>query len=157
MTQTADIFEEKRRKMVEEQIVQRGIRDKKVIAALEKIPRHEFIPLAARADAYDDKPVPIGHEQTISQPYIVALMTEALDIKPGEKVLEIGTGSGYQAAVLAELGAETSSIEIIPQIADFARTNLEKTGYGSVKVKTGDGFQGSAVATKDNSGIKMEV
>lgn len=135
-------FSLQRKKMVIEQIIQRKIKDPKVIQALEKIPRHLFIPKEYWSQAYEDKPVSIGFQQTISQPYIVALMTEVLNLKPGEKVLEIGTGSGYQAALLAELGAETYSIEIIPELAKFALENLKQTGYEKVQVKTGDGYLG---------------
>ncbi|OGR53609.1 MAG: protein-L-isoaspartate O-methyltransferase [Elusimicrobia bacterium RIFCSPLOWO2_02_FULL_39_32] len=135
-------FSQQRKKMVLEQVIQRKIKDPKVIKALEKVPRHLFIPKESWSQAYEDKPVSIGFQQTISQPYIVALMTEVLSLKPGEKVLEIGTGSGYQAALLAELGAETYSIEIIPELAKFAKKNLKQTGYEKIQVKTGDGYLG---------------
>ncbi len=131
-----------RKSMIENQIVRRNVLDPEVIRAMEKIPRDLFVPEPQRAEAYEDRPLPIGYGQTISQPYIVALMTEALRIKKGEKVLEIGAGSGYQAAVLAEIGAETYTVEIVPELAKFARENLKKTGYGSVQVKAGDGYQG---------------
>lgn len=131
-----------RKKMVDEQIIQRNIRDDRVIAAMGKVPRHLFIPEENRADAYEDRPVPIGHGQTISQPYIVSLMTESLQIKKGEKILEIGTGSGYQAAILKEMDAQVYTIEIIPELAAFAEQNLNQTGYSTVKVKTGDGYLG---------------
>lgn len=133
---------QQRKKMVTEQIIARDIRDKRVIQVMEKVPRHLFIPEEYRSEAYEDRPIPIGFSQTISQPYIVALMTEALNIKKGDKVLEIGTGSGYQAAILEELGAKTFTIEIIPELAEFAEENLKRTGYPSVKVKIGDGYQG---------------
>lgn len=137
-----DFFSSSRKEMIEDQIVKRNVRDPEVIRAMRKIPRHLFIPEAQRNEAYEDKPVPIGYGQTISQPYIVALMTESLRLKKGEKVLEIGTGSGYQAAVLQEIGAKTFSIEIIPELAKFAQANLQQTGYASVQVKNGDGYQG---------------
>jgi protein-L-isoaspartate(D-aspartate) O-methyltransferase len=123
---------------------QYGIGNERVLQAMGRVRRHLFIPEAFRsgADAYGDHPCPIGHQQTISQPYIVAYMTEVLRVKEGERVLEIGTGSGYQAAVLAELGAEVYSIEIIPELADHARQVLAGEGYTRVRVKTGDGYQG---------------
>lgn len=115
-----------------------------ILAAMSKVRRHEFIPAQFRnmADAYADGPCPIGHRQTISQPYIVAYMTEKLALKPGDKVLEIGTGSGYQAAVLAECGADVYSIEIIPELARHARAVLDAEGYQRVHVLTGDGYKG---------------
>ena len=128
--------------MIEEQIVSRGIKDPKVVGAMEKVPRHLFIPEETRRASYEDAPVPIGYGQTISQPYIVALMTESLGLEPGQKVLEIGTGSGYQAAILKELGADIFTIEIIPELARFARANLNRAGYPGVKVKTGNGHEG---------------
>jgi protein-L-isoaspartate(D-aspartate) O-methyltransferase len=120
------------------------IRDGCVLRAMEKIPRHLFIPETFRsfADPYGDHPCPIGRDQTISQPYIVAYMTETLNLQPGEKVLEIGTGSGYQAAVLAELGAEVYTIEIVPELAGHAQTVLEEQGYTNVQVRCGDGYKG---------------
>lgn len=128
--------------MVEEQIEARGIRDAALLAALRKVPRHEFVPAAWRAQAYEDHPLPIGEDQTISQPYIVAEMTAALHLSPGEKVLEIGTGSGYQAAVLAELGARVFTIEIVPALAQKAAADLKRLGYGHVSTRCGDGFRG---------------
>lgn len=121
-----------------------GIRNEQVLAAMSKVRRHLFIPEAyrSRLDAYGDYPCPIGHGQTISQPYIVAYMTEKINIKPGDKVLEIGTGSGYQAAVLAECGADVYSIEIVPELANHARTALVGEGYTRVHVLTGDGYKG---------------
>lgn len=121
-----------------------GIKDARVLAAMSKVRRHMFIPenYRSRLDAYGDHPCPIGHDQTISQPYIVAYMTEKINPKPGEKVLEIGTGSGYQAAILAECGAEVYSIELIPELAQHARTALANEGYKKVHVLTGDGYKG---------------
>jgi protein-L-isoaspartate(D-aspartate) O-methyltransferase len=121
-----------------------GIRDERILAPMAKIRRHEFIPAPLRqhGDAYGDHPCPIGFEQTISQPYIVAYMTERLALKSGERVLEIGTGSGYQAAILAELGAEVYSIEIIAQLAERARKALAQEGYAQVNLLTGDGYKG---------------
>lgn len=121
-----------------------GIRDPDVLRAMSTVRRHAFIPEAYRhvADPYGDHPCPIGHGQTISQPYIVAYMTERIAPKKGEKILEIGTGSGYQAAILAELGAEVYSIEIIPELAEHARKVLAEEGYSQVRVLTGDGYKG---------------
>jgi protein-L-isoaspartate(D-aspartate) O-methyltransferase len=119
-----------------------GLEDKAVLAAMAAVPRHAFVPPALSRDAYDDTPLPIGHGQTISQPYIVAEMTRQLGLKPGEKVLEIGTGSGYQAAVLTHFTTEVYSIEIIKPLADEARKRLQRLGYGVVKVRHGDGFNG---------------
>ena len=121
-----------------------GIKDERVLSAMSKVRRHMFIPevLRNRYDAYGDHPCPIGHGQTISQPYIVAYMTEKINAQPGEKVLEIGTGSGYQAAVLAECGAEVYSIELIPELAQHARTALANEEYKKVHVLTGDGYKG---------------
>lgn len=132
-----------RQTMVESQIAARGIRHPDVLEAVRTVPRHRFVPESARAFAYEDRPLPIGHGQTISQPYIVALMTELADVKAGDTVLEIGTGSGYQAAVLAELGVTVYSIEIIEPLAEQARAALDATGYGDrVEVRTGDGYAG---------------
>ncbi len=131
-----------REKMVEKQIVKRGITDEKVISAMAKVPREEFIPLEYKPHAYIDSPLPIGYDQTISQPFIVALMTYLIDLKGGEKVLEIGTGSGYGAAVLAEISKEVYTIEIIEGLADSAKERLAKLGYDNIKVKCGDGFFG---------------
>jgi len=134
-------MEELRRKMVEEQIIARGIKDKKVISAFLKVPREEFVPEDLKKYAYIDSPLSIGEGQTISQPYIVALMTEALKLKGGEKVLEIGTGSGYQSAILAEIGCEVYSVERIKSLAKKAENILRKLGY-NVKIKIGDGTLG---------------
>ncbi|MDO9541497.1 MAG: protein-L-isoaspartate(D-aspartate) O-methyltransferase [Kiritimatiellia bacterium] len=121
-----------------------GIKDERVLTAMSKVRRHVFIPESyrSRRAAYGDHPCPIGHDQTISQPYIVAYMTEKINPKPGEKVLEIGTGSGYQAAILAECGADIYSIELIPELAQHARAVLAKEGYKKVHVLTGDGYKG---------------
>lgn len=128
--------------MVKTQIMGRGITDPRVVAAMRRVPRHHFIPDAEAEDAYGDFPLPIGFEQTISQPFIVAYMTDALKLQPGEKVLEIGTGSGYQAAILAELGVHVFTIEIVQPLAQLARDNLSKLGYDHVWVRAGDGYQG---------------
>jgi len=133
---------EKRRRMVKDQIEERGVTDQRVLKALAKVPRHLFVPEALIDQAYDDSPLVIGHGQTISQPYTVAFMTEALELKGDERVLEIGTGSGYQAAVLAELAQEIFSIERIPELADLARERLADLGYKNVRVKVGDGTLG---------------
>jgi len=126
-----------------EVIRRHGLTDKRVLAAMKTVRRHRFIPEAyRRANAYGDHPCPIGHNQTISQPFIVAYMTWKMDLRPGEKVLEIGTGSGYQAAVLAELGTEVYSIEIVPELASHAKTVLTQEGYDSVHVLAGDGYKG---------------
>ena len=131
-----------REAMVREQIERRGVKDARVLEAMRRVPREAFIPEPMRARAFEDGPVPIGGGQTISQPYIVAFMSEAARIAPADKVLEVGTGSGYQAAVLAALGARVFSIEIRPELADRARRTLQETGYGEVHVRTGDGYRG---------------
>ena len=128
--------------MVAEQIRARGVRDERVLAALERVPRESFIPVDLRHEAHRDDPVPIGHGQTISQPYIVGYMTEALNLEPHHRVLEIGTGCGYQTAVLAELAAEVYSIELIPELADRARETVSGMGYSNIIIRTGDGYQG---------------
>ncbi len=138
----ADRYQELRAAMVKDQIAARGITDPAVLAAMNQIPRHEFVPADVRALAYTDQPLPIGHGQTISQPYIVAFMTQALELKPGDKVLEIGTGSGYQAAVLAGIAAQVYSIEIICPLSERARETLYRLGYTRVTTKCGDGYQG---------------
>lgn len=135
-------MKKKRLKMVEKQIVARGVSQDAVLAAMRAVPRHLFVPENGIPQAYDDSPQPIGSHQTISQPYIVALMTELLDLTPGEKVLEVGTGSGYQAAVLAEMVDTVFSIEIIPELALRADSTLKALGYGKVKVRAGDGYRG---------------
>lgn len=136
---------DERRAMVENQLTGFGripVTDKNVVDAMLKVPRHLFIPEGHRALAYADSPVPIGYGQTISQPYIVALMTQALNIRPGMKVLEIGTGSGYQAAILAEMLAEAFTIELLKPLHEFAKNNLARLGYSQVRCLQGDGYYG---------------
>jgi protein-L-isoaspartate(D-aspartate) O-methyltransferase len=128
--------------MVDEQLRARGIRDARVLDAMTRVPRHAFVPAAGRDDAYGDHPLPIGHGQTISQPYIVAFMSEALRLEPTHRVLEIGTGSGYQAAVLGELAGDVYTIEIIPELAESARRTLAENGYDNVTVRSGNGYLG---------------
>ena len=128
--------------MVETQIRNRGVKNERVLEALRKVPRHEFVPEKQADQAYNDYPLQIGYGQTISQPYIVALMTELLEIKSDGRVLEIGTGSGYQAAVLAELAAEVYTIEIVEPLALQARETLDRLGYTNIKIRSGDGFYG---------------
>ena len=128
--------------MVQEDLRPRGINDPAVLAAMLKVPRHEFVLPGFARQAYSDRALPIRENQTISQPYIVALMTQSARLKPGDKVLEIGTGSGYQAAVLAEIVGEVYSIEIIKKLADAASATLNRLGYNNVKVKYGDGYRG---------------
>jgi protein-L-isoaspartate(D-aspartate) O-methyltransferase len=128
--------------MVQRQLRGRGIIDQRVLAAMVKVPREEFVPPNLRGASYEDRPLPIGWGQTISQPYIVAVMTEQLRPKPSDRVLEIGTGSGYQAAILAELVAEVYTIEIIEPLAKIAEATLQRLGYKNVHVKAGDGYQG---------------
>ena len=128
--------------MVAAQIEARGVKNPAVLAALRRVPRHEFVPASARLFAYDDRPLPIGEGQTISQPYIVGFMSELLQVQPGQRVLEIGTGSGYQAAVLAELGVEVYTIEIVEKLARDSRALLQRLGYEKVHVRAGDGYLG---------------
>ncbi|MEO6213534.1 MAG: protein-L-isoaspartate(D-aspartate) O-methyltransferase [Vicinamibacterales bacterium] len=128
--------------MVDEQLKGRDIRSPRVLEVMGRVPRHLFVPEAARREAYGDHPLPIGHDQTISQPYIVAFMTEALELQPVHKVLEIGTGSGYQAAVLGELARAVYSIEIVEPLATSARVTLTQLGYHNVHTRTGDGYLG---------------
>lgn len=135
-------YEAQRRLMVEQQIAARGIEDARVLEAMSRVPRHEFVPAEMRTFAYTDRPLPIGLEQTISQPYVVALMTELLEAEPGDRILEVGTGSGYQAAVAAELVAEVYSIEIKPELARSAAATLERLGVDNVVVMAGDGYLG---------------
>ena len=132
----------RRKRMVAEQIEARGIQDARVLAAISKVPRHRFMPLDGLAEAYADSPYPIGYEQTISQPYIVALMTELLELRPAARVLEIGTGSGYQAAVLGEITADVHTVEIVPELARQAGETLASLGYTHVHVHAGDGSGG---------------
>ncbi|MGC8878075.1 MAG: protein-L-isoaspartate(D-aspartate) O-methyltransferase [Anaerolineae bacterium] len=141
-TMLPDDRREERLRMVERQVRARGVTDPRVLATMEKVPRHEFVPADVLDQAYNDYPLPIGYGQTISQPYIVAVMTELLKLKPGEKALEIGTGSGYQAAILAELTDKVYSIEIIPQLAERARATLDRLGYHYVITRQGDGYWG---------------
>jgi protein-L-isoaspartate(D-aspartate) O-methyltransferase len=138
---SAETFEQRRLDMVREQIEGRGVKDAKVLEAMRQVPRHEFVPDTVRAEAYDDHPLPIGDGQTISQPYIVALMSELLKLEPGHRVLEVGTGSGYQAAVLSLLAGEVYSIEIVESLADEARSRFGQLGY-KVNVRTGNGYEG---------------
>ncbi len=128
--------------MVQRQIQARGVKDPKVLAAMQAVPRHLFVPEAQRNKAYDDRPLSIGWEQTISQPYIVAFMTEQLGVKPGDRVLEIGTGSGYQAAVLAQIADSVFTIEIIPELAKKAQETLTELNYKNIIVRSGDGYHG---------------
>jgi protein-L-isoaspartate(D-aspartate) O-methyltransferase len=131
-----------RRRMIDDQLRARDITSVPVLEAMRKVPRHLFVPEAYRDRAYGDHPLPIGFEQTISQPYIVAFMTQALEVKPGHRVLEIGTGSAYQAAVLGELTDEVYTIEIVAPLADRARETLAALGYRHVRVRTGNGYLG---------------
>jgi protein-L-isoaspartate(D-aspartate) O-methyltransferase len=135
-------WQEKRQEMVEEQILARGIKEASVLKALEKVPRHQFVPQRERHLAYIDSALPIGFQQTISQPYIVAYMTEKAEIGAEDKVLEVGTGCGYQAAILGEIAKEVYSIEILRPLAEQAQENLRKLGYQNIQVKVGDGYQG---------------
>lgn len=137
-----DIYAEERERMVETQIEPRGVKDTLVLSAMRKVPRHLFVPEGWRDQAYSDGPLPIGEGQTISQPYIVALMTELLGLKGGEKVLEIGTGSGYQAAILAEIAKEVYTIEIICSLAEKADKRLKEMGYKNITGRCADGYQG---------------
>jgi protein-L-isoaspartate(D-aspartate) O-methyltransferase len=137
-----DLFQSKRREMVEKQIRGRGIRDPRLLAAMGKAPRHLLVDVSLRSQAYSDHPLPIGEGQTISQPYVVALMTEELRLSPSDRVLEIGTGSGYQAAVLAEMVREVYSVEIRKGLAEHAARRLKELGYGNVCVKYADGYFG---------------
>jgi protein-L-isoaspartate(D-aspartate) O-methyltransferase len=131
-----------RDRMVRTQLEARGVRDERVLEAMRAVPRHRFVPEPQRSAAYEDGPLPIGHGQTISQPYIVAVMTEQLAPEPGDVVLDVGTGSGYQAAVLARLVKRVVSVEIVPELAQSARERLAALGYANVEVITGDGWRG---------------
>jgi protein-L-isoaspartate(D-aspartate) O-methyltransferase len=135
-------FEAQRERMVREQIASRGIRNPAVLNAMRSTPRHLFVPAGVRAEAYADHPIPIGYGQTISQPYIVAFMTEALDVRKKDRVLEIGTGSGYQAAILSTLASEVYTIEIVGQLAKSAAETLRQLGYKNVFVREGNGYEG---------------
>ena len=141
-TPTAADLAAQRQRMVEQQLKPRGIKDERVLAAMAKVQREEFIPVDARADAYEDGPLPIGYDQTISQPYIVAFMTEQLRPKRSDRVLEIGSGSGYQAAILAELVGEVYTIEIVEPLAKGAEATLQRLGCNNVHIKVGDGYKG---------------
>jgi protein-L-isoaspartate(D-aspartate) O-methyltransferase len=145
ITAAADYnYTAERKRMVEEQLAApgRGITNRQVLKAMAAVPRHEFVPENVRKQAYADHPLPIGHNQTISQPYIVAFMTEQLDLKPTDRVLEIGTGSGYQAAVLSPLVADVYTIEIVEPLARRAEADLKRLGYKNVNVRAGDGYKG---------------
>jgi len=135
-------FEDAREHMITDQLAARGIRDQRVLDAMRRVPRHAFVPEESRAQAYADRAVPIGSGQTISQPFMVAVMTEALLLKGTERVLEVGTGSGYQAAILAELARDVISIERRPELAETARTALAARGYTNIRVIVGDGTVG---------------
>jgi protein-L-isoaspartate(D-aspartate) O-methyltransferase len=139
---SVDIYASRRNEMVETQIRVRGIKDPAVLAAMTKVERHLFVPEHLRDSAYIDSPLPIGEGQTISQPYIVAYMTEVLELGPDDRVLEIGTGSAYQAAILSEIVKEVYTIEIVEQLADDSEKRLEKLGYENVEVKCADGYKG---------------
>lgn len=137
-----DPFFSKRKQMVDEQIKKRGIRDEKVLMAMQKTKRHLFVPEKFQQLSYEDHPLAIGFGQTISQPYIVAYMTEAAQLQPGDRALEIGTGSGYQAAILAEIAQEVYSIEIVKELAEASQQKLKNLGYKNIFIKHGDGYQG---------------
>src|SRR6267378_4457162 len=139
---TSSEFAGERQRMVQEQLKPRDIHDERVLAAMAKVPREEFVPQNMRAQSYADSALPIGHDQTISQPFIVAYMTEQLRLQPTDRVLEIGTGSGYQAAVLAELAKDVYTIEIVEPLAKDASARLAQLGYDNAHAKIGDGFQG---------------
>lgn len=135
-------FARARDAMVASQIIVRGVRDPKTLAAMRQVPRHLFVPPGLAKEAYDDRPLSIGHGQTISQPYIVAFMTEALGLKGGETVLEVGAGSGYQSAVLSRIAARVFGIEIVEPLAREAKARLAKLGYTNVEIRAGDGYAG---------------
>ncbi len=141
-SQNTDSYENQRKIMVEDQIKRRGVKDVGVLKAVQKVEREKFVPEKYRDLAYSDNPLPIGHQQTISQPYIVAYMTEHLQVSKSHNVLEIGTGSGYQAAILAELAHHVFTIEIIPKLAESAEKVLMELGYENITVRTGDGYKG---------------
>lgn len=142
VTQDTGAHRKARELMVQQQIAARGVRDKRVLEAMRKVPRHLFVPPGMQPYAYLDRPLPIGHEQTISQPYIVAFMTEALRLGPEDRVLEVGTGSGYQAAVLSVMVREVYSIEIVEPLATESAERLRRLGYANVTVRAGDGYSG---------------
>jgi len=137
-------FEIQARYMVDTQLGRRGICDERVLEAMRWVPRHEFVPVELAYAAYDDRPLPIGERETISQPYIVAAMTQAARVTPGDKALEIGGGCGYQTAILAQLGAEVWMVEINPRLAEEARRRLQRLGYRNVEIFAGDGSEGLA-------------
>ena len=139
---TQDMYQQRRAAMVQNQLIPRGITDEKVLDAMQKVERHLFVPPDVVSQAYRDGPLPIGYGQTISQPYIVAYMTQILDLEKSDKVLEVGTGSGYQAAVLGEICDSVYTIEIVPQLGQRSKLLLAELGYEGVKVKVGDGYQG---------------
>jgi len=141
-TPTAADLAAPRLRMLEQQLKPRGIKDERVLAAMGKVPREEFVPADVRPSAYEDGPLPIGYDQTISQPYVVAFMTEQLRPKRSDRVLEIGSGSGYQAAILGELVAEVYTIEIVEPLAKSAEATLQRLGYNNVHIKVGDGYKG---------------
>jgi protein-L-isoaspartate(D-aspartate) O-methyltransferase len=137
-----ELLADRRRQMVESQIRRRGIHDPRVLAAMERVPRHRFVRAVDIEAAYGDHPIDVGYAQTISQPYIVGYMTEQLALPPGARVLEIGTGSGYQTAVLGELADEVYSVEIVPELAERSRRLLHELGYTNIHVRFGDGYAG---------------
>ena len=141
-SQNTDSYENQRKIMVEDQIKRRGVKDVGVLKAVQKVEREKFVPEKYRDLAYSDNPLPIGHQQTISQPYIVAYMTEHLQVSKSHNVLEIGTGSGYQAAILAELAHHVFTIEIIPKLTESAEKVLMELAYENITVRTGDGYKG---------------
>jgi protein-L-isoaspartate(D-aspartate) O-methyltransferase len=138
----ADPYAAMRQHMVEYQLRDRGLRDERVLAAMERVPRHEFVPAGQLGEAYEDRPLPIGLGQTISQPYIVALMVGLLRVQPGHRILEIGAGSGYQAAVIAQIAARVVGVELVPQLATRAAATLARLGYDNVRIIAGDGTLG---------------
>jgi len=137
-----DRYAANREEMVKDQIISRGIQDSATLHSMRKVPRHKFVPPEFVGYAYDDTPLPIGSEQTISQPYIVALMTELIAPRKGQKILEVGTGSGYQAAILAEIADTVYTIEILPELSESAAERLKNLGYRNINVKCGDGYAG---------------
>jgi len=140
------VYEVQRRIMIEDQLRRRGISDQRVLEAMQAVPRHEFVPGAAVEHAYEDRPVQIGEAETISQPYMVAVMTQAAAIQPGDKALEIGAGSGYQAAILAYMGAKVYAVERSYRLVELARARLARLGYNDVEIIWGDGTEGYAAA-----------